>query len=106
MSMRGATLSFEVLAEPNRRAILDLLRVRERPVGEIVSALRLSQPSVSKHLRVLRQAGMVDSRIDAQRRMYRLRAEGLRSLDTWLVPYRRMWEESLDSLEKHLDEMR
>lgn len=104
--MRGATLSFEVLAEPNRRAILDLLRVRERPVGEIVSALRLSQPSVSKHLRVLRQAGMVDSRIDAQRRMYRLRAEGLRSLDTWLVPYRRMWEESLDSLEKHLDEMR
>ncbi len=98
--------SFEVLAEPNRRAILDLLRVRERPVGEIVSALDLSQPSVSKHLRILRDAGMVDARIDAQRRMYRLRAGGLRSLDKWLTPYRKMWQESLDSLEKHLDEMR
>ncbi|HUI72714.1 MAG TPA: metalloregulator ArsR/SmtB family transcription factor [Spirochaetia bacterium] len=98
--------SFEVLAEPNRRAILDLLRVRERPVGEIVSALGLSQPSVSKHLRILRDAGMVDARIDAQRRMYRLRAGGLRSLDKWLTPYRKMWQESLDSLEKHLDEMR
>jgi len=106
MSPRGVSQSFEVLAEPNRRAILDLLRVRERPVGEIVSALGLSQPSVSKHLRILRDAGMVDARIDAQRRMYRLRSGGLRSLDKWLTPYRKMWQESLDSLEKHLDEMR
>jgi DNA-binding transcriptional ArsR family regulator len=96
---------FEVLAEPNRRRILDLLRVSERPVGDLVRALDVSQPAVSKHLRVLREAGLVDVRPEAQQRLYRVRAEPLRALDEWLEPYRMMWSERLDDLERHLDEM-
>jgi DNA-binding transcriptional ArsR family regulator len=96
--------AFAVLAEPNRRRILDLLRDRERPVGELVDALAVSQPAVSKHLRVLREAGVVESRVDAQRRLYRVRAEPLRQIDAWLAPYRAMWEESLHALERHLDD--
>jgi DNA-binding transcriptional ArsR family regulator len=96
---------FELIAEPNRRLILDLLCVSERPVGELVERLELSQPAVSKHLRVLRDAGLVDVRADAQRRVYRVRPEPLRALDEWLAPYRRMWSSSLDELERHLDSM-
>ena len=96
---------FEVLAEPNRRRILDLLRVEERPVGVIVDALGISQPAVSKHLRVLRDAGLVEVRVDAQRRLYRLQSEPLREIDEWLTPYRRAWSTRLDALERHLDEM-
>jgi DNA-binding transcriptional ArsR family regulator len=96
---------FDVLAEPNRRRILDLLRVEDRPVGELVAALRISQPAVSKHLRVLRDAGLVDVRADAQRRVYRLNAEPLREIDDWLTPYREAWRDRLASLEHHLDEM-
>jgi DNA-binding transcriptional ArsR family regulator len=96
--------AFTVLAEPHRRRILDLLRDGERPVGELVDALSVSQPAVSKHLRVLREAGVVDVRVDAQRRLYRLRPEPLRELDLWLAPYRVLWNESLDRLERHLDE--
>ena len=92
-----------MLAEPSRRQILDLLRVRERTVNELVEQLRLSQPGVSKHLRVLRDAGLVDVRVDAQRRWYQLRAEPLAEVDAWLQPYRRMWSKSLDRLEAHLD---
>ena len=97
-------MSFAVLAEPTRRTILDLLRDGERPVGELVDRLRLSQPAVSKHLRVLREAGLVDVRSDAQRRLYRLRPEPLAEVDAWLAPYRRLWTRSLDALEKHLEE--
>jgi len=96
---------FEVLAEPHRRRILDLLRDRERPVGDLVDALRVSQPAVSKHLRVLREAGLVEARVDAQRRVYRVRSEPLRLMDDWLAPYRAMWASHLDALESHLDEM-
>ncbi len=96
--------TFEVLAEPSRRLILDLLRAGERPVGELVTALALSQPTVSKHLRVLREAGLVEVRVDAQRRLYRVRPEPLRDLAAWLAPYQRMWEASLDALERRLDE--
>ena len=96
---------FEVLAEPNRRAILDLLRSEERAVGELVEALGLSQPAVSKHLRTLREAGLVAVRSDAQRRLYRLRPEPLRELDSWLSPYRRLWEQRLDALERHVERM-
>jgi DNA-binding transcriptional ArsR family regulator len=96
---------FEVLAEPHRRRILDLLRHGERPVGELVDMLRASQPAVSKHLRVLRDAGLVEARVDAQRRLYRVRAEPLRQLDDWLAPYRAMWASHLDALESHLAEM-
>ena len=97
--------AFAVLADPNRRRILDLLRDRERPVGELVAALSVSQPAVSKHLRVLREAGVVKSRVDAQRRLYRVRAEGLLEIDAWLEPYRVLWSESLDTLERHLEKM-
>jgi DNA-binding transcriptional ArsR family regulator len=97
--------TFEVLAEPNRRRILDLLQASESPVGELVERLDLSQPAVSKHLRILREAGLVDVRADAQRRLYRVRPEPLRALDEWLAPYRRMWAASLDDLERHLDTM-
>ena len=97
--------TFEVLAEPNRRRILDLLRVAERPVGELVEELRVSQPGVSKHLRVLREAGLVDVRSDAQRRLYRVRPEPLRAIDEWLEPYRELWASRLDELERHLDAM-
>lgn len=96
---------FEVLAEPNRRRILDLLRDDDRPVGALVDALGISQPAVSKHLRVLRDAGLVEVRPDAQRRVYRLRPEPLREIDEWLLPYRRAWRDRLDALEHHLDEM-
>ncbi len=96
---------FEVLAEPNRRRILDLLRQAERPVGDLVRELGLSQPAVSKHLRVLREAGLVDVRSDAQRRLYRVNAAPLRALDDWLAPYRAAWSAHLDDLERHLDTM-
>jgi DNA-binding transcriptional ArsR family regulator len=96
-------VTFAVLAEPSRRRILDLLRIRERSVGELVDDLRLSQPGVSKHLRVLRDAGLVDVRVDAQRRLYRLRAEPLAEIDSWLEPYRRFWAGRLDALQAHLD---
>ena len=97
--------AFDVLAEPNRRRILDLLRMEERPVGDLVGALALSQPAVSKHLRVLRDAGLVDVRTDAQRRLYRVRPNPLREVADWLEPYRAMWEARLDDLERHLDVM-
>jgi DNA-binding transcriptional ArsR family regulator len=96
---------FDVIAEPHRRRILDLLREDERAVGELVDALGLSQPAVSKHLRVLRDAGLVDVRIDAQRRLYRLHAAPLREIDDWLQPYRAAWRDRLDALERHLDHM-
>ena len=96
---------FEVLAEPHRRRILDLLRERERPVGDLVTALGISQPAVSKHLRVLRDAGVVEVRADAQRRVYRLRPEPLQEVDEWLTPYRAAWRDRLDALERHLDTM-
>jgi DNA-binding transcriptional ArsR family regulator len=96
---------FEALAEPHRRLILDLLRDAERPVGDLVGILRVSQPAVSKHLRVLRDAGLVEARVDAQRRVYRVRPEPLRQLDDWLAPYRAMWSASLDALESRLDAM-
>lgn len=99
------TVVFAVLAEPQRRRILDLLRHGERPVGDLVDILRASQPAVSKHLRVLRDAGLVEARVDAQRRLYRVRAEPLRQLDDWLAPYRAMWASRLDALESHLAEM-
>jgi DNA-binding transcriptional ArsR family regulator len=99
------TAPFAVLAEPNRRRILDLLVDGERPVGELVTELSSSQPAVSKHLRVLREAGLVDVRIDAQRRIYSVKPEPLRAVDAWLAPYRRMWATSLDALEAHLDTM-
>ena len=94
----------EALAQPTRRQILDLLREGERPVGQLVERLDMSQPAVSKHLRVLREVGLVAVRSDAQRRLYRVRPEPLAELDAWLAPYRRMWTRSLDALEKHLDE--
>jgi DNA-binding transcriptional ArsR family regulator len=94
----------EALAQPTRRRILDLLRDGERPVGELVDRLQVSQPAVSKHLRVLREVGLVGVRSDAQRRLYRVRPEPLEELDAWLAPYRRMWSRSLDALERHLDE--
>jgi DNA-binding transcriptional ArsR family regulator len=95
---------FEVLAEANRRRILDLLREDERSVGDLVTALDLSQPGVSKHLRVLREAGLVEATVDGQRRLYRLRSEPLREIDDWLRPYRRAWGRRLDALERHLDD--
>ena len=97
--------TFTVLAEPNRRAILSLLLSSERSVGEIERELGLSQPSVSKHLKVLRDAGFVEPRIDAQRRLYRLRPEPIMEIDAWLAPFRRFWSRHLDALEKHLDKM-
>jgi DNA-binding transcriptional ArsR family regulator len=99
------TTAFEVLAEPNRRRILDLLRTAERPVGDLVRELSVSQPAVSKHLRVLREAGLVDVRSERQLRIYRVRAEPLRGVAEWLEPYRRLWSGRLDDLDRHLDEM-
>ena len=99
------TMVFEALAEPNRRRILDFLAQRERPVNDLVSLLRVSQPAVSKHLRVLRDAGLVEARVDAQRRVYRVRAEPLRELDDWLAPYRATWESRLDAMECPLEDM-
>lgn len=97
--------SFAIIAEPHRRAILSLLLSSERSVGDIERELRLSQPSVSKHLRVLRDAGFVESRIEAQRRLYRLRPEPLMELDEWLIPFRRFWSRHVDALEQHLATM-
>ena len=96
---------FEVLADRHRRRILDLLREGERTVGGVTSALGITQPGVSKHLRVLREAGLVEVRADAQRRLYRLRTEPLREVDEWLAPYRAAWRDHLDALEAHLDDM-
>lgn len=96
---------FDVLAEPHRRQILDLLRDDERSVTQLVAALGVSQPNVSKHLRVLRDAGLVAVRVDAQRRVYTLRPEPLREIDEWLTPYRVAWSKRLDALERHLDQM-
>jgi DNA-binding transcriptional ArsR family regulator len=95
--------TFTVLAEPARRQILDELRVAERSVGELVRTLAMSQPTVSKHLRVLRDGGLVSSRVAAQRRIYRLEVNEFQALDAWLEPYRHMWTQRLDALERHLD---
>jgi DNA-binding transcriptional ArsR family regulator len=97
------TSTFDVLAEPTRRRILDLLRDEERPVNDLVEQLQISQPGVSKHLRVLREAGLVEVRQDAQRRLYRVRPEPLAEIEAWLAPYRRLWANTLDALERHLD---
>lgn len=97
--------TFAIIAQPSRRAILSLLASSERSVGDIEAQLRLPQPSVSKHLRVLRQAGFVEARIDAQRRVYRIKPEPLMEIDAWLAPFRRFWSVHLDALERHLDQM-
>jgi DNA-binding transcriptional ArsR family regulator len=94
---------FEAIAEPNRRRILDLLRAGERPAGDLVAATGLSQPSVSKHLKMLRDAGLVSVRADGQRRLYRLEAGELAALDAWLKPFRTFWAERLEALDKHLE---
>lgn len=94
--------AFAILAEPSRRAILSLLVSAERSVGELESRLNLPQPSVSKHLRVLRDAGFVEARVEAQRRVYRIRPEPLMEVDAWLSPFRRLWSTHLDALEQHL----
>lgn len=94
---------FEALAEPHRRRILDLLRAGERPAGELVEALKLSQPGVSKHLRVLREAGLVSVAADGQRRLYSLKPARLAELDAWLAPYRHFWADRLDALTDHLE---
>ena len=96
---------FEVIAEPNRRAILSLLAGSEQSVGEIERQLGMPQPAVSKHLRVLRDSGFVESTVDAQRRLYRLRSEPLQEIDAWLAPFRRFWSKHVDALERHLDRM-
>jgi DNA-binding transcriptional ArsR family regulator len=94
---------FEIIAEPSRRAILSLLVSSEQSVGEIEHHLRMPQPTVSKHLRVLREAGFVESTVDAQRRLYKLKPEPLQELDAWLAPFRRFWSAHVDALERHLD---
>ena len=94
---------FEIIAEPNRRAILGLLVASEQSVGEIERRLGMSQPTVSKHLRVLRDAGFVEATVDAQRRLYRLRPEPLQEVELWLAPFRRFWSAHIDALERHLD---
>jgi DNA-binding transcriptional ArsR family regulator len=103
--MKGVESVFDVIAEPNRRAILSLLISSEQSVGEIERRLRMSQPTVSKHLRVLREAGFVESTVDAQRRVYRLKPGALQELDVWLAPFRRFWSARVDALERHLDRM-
>jgi DNA-binding transcriptional ArsR family regulator len=104
--MAGELAALQFLAEPRRLQILDLLRDAERPVGELVDRLGVSQPAVSKHLRVLRDAGLVEARADAQRRLYRIRPEPLAELDEWLASYRDLWTTHLDRLEDHLDRRR
>jgi DNA-binding transcriptional ArsR family regulator len=96
---------FEIIAEPNRRAILSLLVSSQQSVGEIERQLRMPQPTVSKHLRVLREAGFVESTVDAQRRLYRLKPEPFQEVDAWLAPFRRFWSAHVDALERHLDRM-
>lgn len=97
--------AFEVIAEPNRRAILSFLASSEQSVGEIERELGMPQPTVSKHLRVLREAGFVEATVDAQRRLYRLRPEALQEVEAWLAPFRRFWSARVDALERHLDRM-
>jgi DNA-binding transcriptional ArsR family regulator len=96
---------FGIIAEPNRRAILSLLALSQQSVGEIERQLRMPQPTVSKHLRVLREAGFVESMVDAQRRLYRLKPEPFQEVDAWLEQFRRFWSDRLDALERHLDRM-
>jgi len=103
--MRAVQTAFAVLAEPNRRAILSMLSSSERSVGELMHGLRLPQPSVSKHLKVLRDGGFVESRVEAQRRVYRLNPKPLQEVDEWLEPFRRFWSKHVDALEAHLDRM-
>lgn len=97
--------TFEVLADPTRRKLLDTLRTGEHSVGALVDQLKLSQPAVSKQLRILREAGLASMRVDAQRRIYRLNPEGLREFDEWLAPYRALWQDRLDAMERTLDSM-
>jgi DNA-binding transcriptional ArsR family regulator len=97
--------AFEIIAEPNRRAILSLLVSSQQSVGEIERRLRMTQPAVSKHLRVLRDAGFVESTVDAQRRLYRLKPEPFQQVDAWLAQFRRFWSAHIDALERHLDRM-
>src|SRR6202050_818045 len=96
---------FEIIAEPNRRAILSLLVSSQQSVGDMERQLRMTQPTVSKHLRVLREAGVVESTVDAQRRLYRLKPEPFQEMDAWLAPFRRFWSAHVDALERHLDRM-
>jgi DNA-binding transcriptional ArsR family regulator len=103
--MKSVESVFEVIAEPNRRAILNVLVSSQQSVGEIERLLRMTQPTVSKHLRVLRDAGFVESSVHAQRRLYRLKLEPLQELDAWLAPFRRFWSAHVDALERHLDRM-
>src|SRR5271165_7172711 len=103
--IKGMESVFEIIAEPNRRAILSLLVSSQQSVGEIERQLRMPQPTVSKHLRVLRDAGFVESTVDAQRRLYRLKPEPFREVDAWLAQFRRFWSAHLDALERHLDRM-
>src|SRR5438046_246841 len=103
--IRGMESVFEIIAEPNRRAILSLLVSSEQSVGEIERQLRMAQPTVSKHLRVLREAGFVESTVDAQRRLYRLKPEPFQEVDMWLAQFRRFWSAHVDALERHLDRM-
>src|SRR5687768_11985058 len=97
--------AFAIIAEPSRRAILSLLAVSERSVGDLEAELQLPQPSISKHLRVLREAGLVEATVDAQRRLYRVRPEPLQEIEAWLAPFRRLWTRHVDALEQHLDRM-
>ena len=97
--------AFEIVAEPNRRAILNLLVQSDQSVGEIERRLRMTQPTVSKHLRVLREAGFVEATVDAQRRLYRLKPEPFQEMDAWLAQFRRFWSSHVDALERHLDSM-
>lgn len=101
--IKGMQSVYEVIVEPNRRAILGLLATSERSVGEIETQLRMTQPTVSKHLRVLRDAGFVESQVEAQRRVYRIKPEPLQEVDDWLAQFRRLWAPHLDALERHLD---
>ena len=103
--IEGMESVFEIIAEPNRRAILSLLVSSEQSVGEIERRLRMPQPTVSKHLRVLREAGFVESTVDAQRRLYRLKPEPFQEVDAWLAQFRRFWSAHIDALERHLDRM-
>jgi DNA-binding transcriptional ArsR family regulator len=103
--IKGVESVFGIIAEPSRRAILSLLVSSEQSVGEIERRLRMPQPTVSKHLRVLREAGFVESTVDAQRRLYRLTPEPLQEVDAWLAPFRRFWSTHVDALERHLDRM-
>ena len=105
MYIKSVESVFEIIAERNRRAILSLLASSQQSVGDIERQLRMPQPAVSKHLRVLREAGFVESKVDAQRRLYRLKPEPLQEVDAWLAPFRRFWSAHVDALERHLDRM-